>query len=248
MRDLSRQFGPLMLLHLGPSPTIVVSSPDAAREIMKTHDISFASRPISTTVGILTCGGKGISFTSYGEHWRQMRKICVLELLSTRRVQSFRPIREEEVNNLIKYVNSCTSHCQHVNLSKRLISTMNDITTRAIIGSKCKKQDTFLRELDAAVKILAGFNLTDLFPSSRLAKLVSSAAKIAERSKQEIYQILDEVIEQHRESMIARGESKEEDLLSVLLRLHDEETLENPLDMDKIRAAILVSHVAPDLN
>ncbi|KAJ3696563.1 hypothetical protein LUZ61_000268 [Rhynchospora tenuis] len=205
MRDLSRQYGPLMLLHLGPTPTIVVSSPDAAREIMKTHDVSFASRPISTTVGILTNGGKGIGFTSYGEHWMQMRKICVLELLSTRRVQSFRSIREEEVNNLIKYVNSYTSHCQHVNLSKRLISTINDMTTRAIIGTR----------------------------------LVSSAVKIAERSKQEIDRILDEVIEQHRERMIATGESKEEDLLSVLLRLHDEETLANPLDMDKIRAVIM---------
>ncbi|KAJ4765060.1 cytochrome P450 family 71 polypeptide [Rhynchospora pubera] len=215
MRDLSRQYGPLMLLHLGPSPTIVVSSPNAAREIMKTHDVSFASRPISTTVGIFTRGGKGINFTSYGEHWRQMRKICVLELLSTRRVQSYRSIREEEVDNLVKYVNSCASQCQHVNLSKRLISTMNDITTRSIIGNKCKKQDMFLRELDATLKVVAGFDLTDLFPSSRLARLVSSGAKIAERSKQEIDRILDEVIVQHKEQMIATGESKEEDLLSV---------------------------------
>ncbi|KAJ4761911.1 cytochrome P450 family 71 polypeptide [Rhynchospora pubera] len=144
MRELSRQYGPLMLLQLGESPTVIISSPDAAREIMKTHDISFATRALSTTIDIFTFGGKGIIFAPYGEYWRQLRKICVLELLSTKRVQSFRSIREEEVGNLITDLNSCASHCQPINLNKRLTSLMNDISARAIIGSKCTNQDVFL--------------------------------------------------------------------------------------------------------
>ncbi|KAJ3696565.1 hypothetical protein LUZ61_000270 [Rhynchospora tenuis] len=240
MRYLSRQYGPIMLLHFGPSPTIVVSSPDVAREIMKNHDISFSSRPITTTIDTLTFGGKGIIFAPYGEYWRQIRKIYVQELLSIKRVQSYRSIREEEIGNLIKYLNSCASHYQPVNLSKKLASTVNDITMRAIIGTKCKNQDIFLRELETAQNIAAGFNLTDLFPSSRLARLVSRAEKLAEKTQQEISRFLDEIIEQHKERQIAgTGESKVELLLTVLLRSHNNETLENPLDMETIKAIIL---------
>ncbi|KAJ3708903.1 hypothetical protein LUZ61_012608 [Rhynchospora tenuis] len=167
-----------------------------------------------------------------------MHKICIQELLSIRRVQSYRSIREEEIGNLTKYLNSCASHYQPVSLSKKLASTVNDITTRALVGRKCKNQEMLLRELETAQNIVAGFNLTDLFPSSRLAKLVSRTVKMAERSHQAINHFLDEVIEQHKVRKIATGESKEEDLLSVLLRLHDEVTIANPLDMETIKAFI----------
>ncbi|XP_078171917.1 desmethyl-deoxy-podophyllotoxin synthase-like [Carex rostrata] len=239
MRELSRQFGPLMLLHLGETRTIVVSSRDAAREIMKTHDINFASRPIGATMDILTFGGKGIGFAPYGEYWRQVRKICTLELLSNRRVQSYKSIREEEVSNLIKSLSSSSSHCQPVNLSKRLASLINDIVARAIFGSKCKNQDMFLQELNNVVKLASGFNLNDLFPSSLLVRLVSTAAKKAERCHQARSGFLDEVIEQHRDGKVAIGEGEVEDLLGVLLRLHDDDTPTNPLDMETVKAVIL---------
>ncbi|KAJ3696926.1 hypothetical protein LUZ61_000631 [Rhynchospora tenuis] len=238
LQKLSRQYGPFMLLQLGESPTIIVSSPDAAREIMKTHDVNFATRPISTTVGIFTFGGMGTIFPPYGEYWRQMRKICVLELLSNRRVQSFRSIREGEVGNLIQYLNSCASHRVPVNISKRLASMANDIIMRSIVGSKSKNQDVFLRDLDATVK-LSGFNLVNMFPSSRLARLVSNAVKKTERTQLSRVSFSDEVIKEHRERKIATGEGEMEDMLSTLLRLHDENTVTNSLDMVSVKAVVL---------
>ncbi|KAM1447134.1 hypothetical protein ACFXTO_006270 [Malus domestica] len=47
---LSQRHGPLMLLHFGSVPVLVVSSAEAAREIMKTHDLTFSNRPKSTIV------------------------------------------------------------------------------------------------------------------------------------------------------------------------------------------------------
>ncbi|KAL6868168.1 hypothetical protein ACP4OV_015013 [Aristida adscensionis] len=104
LRDLARRHGPVMLLRMGEVPTVVVSSREAAREVMKTHDAAFASRPLTATLAVLTTGGRDIIFAPYGEHWRHLRRLAVTELLSARRVLSFRAVREEEVAAMLRTV------------------------------------------------------------------------------------------------------------------------------------------------
>lgn len=42
LRDLVKKYGPLMHLQLGEVCAIVVTSPDMAKQVLKTHDIAFA--------------------------------------------------------------------------------------------------------------------------------------------------------------------------------------------------------------
>ncbi|CAI0394525.1 unnamed protein product [Linum tenue] len=44
LADLAKQHGPLMHLQLGETSNVVVSSPELAREFLKTHDQNFAVR------------------------------------------------------------------------------------------------------------------------------------------------------------------------------------------------------------
>ncbi|MBA0792293.1 hypothetical protein Gohar_016802, partial [Gossypium harknessii] len=66
---------------LGELSHIVLSSPEAAREVMKTHDINFASRPFLLDAEIIMYHFSDIAFASYGGYWRQLRKVCTVELL-----------------------------------------------------------------------------------------------------------------------------------------------------------------------
>lgn len=50
-----------------------------------------------------------ISFSQYGEHWREMGKLAVIELFSLKKVQSYRNIREEEVEFMVKIVSQSAS-------------------------------------------------------------------------------------------------------------------------------------------
>lgn len=45
VRKLSQKYGPLMSLRIGSVETLVVSSAKMAKEVLKTHDLAFCSRP-----------------------------------------------------------------------------------------------------------------------------------------------------------------------------------------------------------
>ena len=109
MRDLARRHGPLMLLRMGELPVVVASSAATAKEVMKTHDAAFATRALSSTVRVLTNGGRDIVFAPYGEHWRQMRKICVVELLSAMQVRRIQSIMQAEIAHLVESVVAASS-------------------------------------------------------------------------------------------------------------------------------------------
>lgn len=72
----------------------MTSSVDFVREILRTHDIVFTNRPRTTPEDILYYGCMDIGVSPYGDYWRQVRKICVVELLSMR-VLTFQFVREE---------------------------------------------------------------------------------------------------------------------------------------------------------
>ncbi|KAH9783202.1 cytochrome P450 71A24 [Citrus sinensis] len=65
LNDLTQRYGPLVLLHLGKVPVLVVSSADAAREILKTHDVIFANRPKYTSFEKNFYGCKDVATAPY---------------------------------------------------------------------------------------------------------------------------------------------------------------------------------------
>ena len=236
MRDLARRHGPVMLLRIGEVPTLVVSSRDAAREVMKTHDTAFATRPLSATLRVLTNGGRDLVFAPYGDYWRQVRKIAVTELLTARRVHSFRSIREEEVAAVLRAVAVAAGT---VEMRAALSALVSDITARTVFGNRCKDRGEFLFLLDRTIEFAGGFNPADLWPSSRLAGRLSGVVRRAEECRNSVYKILDGIIQEHQERTGAGGE----DLVDVLLRIQKEGELQFPLAMDDIKSIIFVSDV-----
>ena len=85
LRDLAKKHGPVMQLQLGQVSALIISSPEAAREVLKTHELCFAQRPDFFVGEFLSYAYSGILGSPYGDCWRQMRKICALELLTAQR-------------------------------------------------------------------------------------------------------------------------------------------------------------------
>lgn len=94
---ISTKYGPIMHLKIGELSTIVISSPHVAEEALKKNDLAFADRPLVLLSKIVLYNYVNLSSSPYGEHWREMRKLFIMELLSSKKVKSFYTIMEEEV-------------------------------------------------------------------------------------------------------------------------------------------------------
>uniref|UniRef100_A0ACD5WJU5 Uncharacterized protein n=1 Tax=Avena sativa TaxID=4498 RepID=A0ACD5WJU5_AVESA len=241
--ELCRRHGPLMLLRLGEVPTVVVSSAEAAAVVMKTNDLVLASRPRTRTLDIFSCGGKGIGFAPYGDHWRQMRKVCVVELLrSARQVRRLEGIRAEEVGNLLRSITASASAGAAVNVSDKLSALANDVVSRAVFGGTCAGQDDYLRELEKVIVLLGGFSLVDLFPSSRLVRWFSNGEHDMKKSCDRLHRVISDIIEARKAARAAgHGASSSDDvddLLDAMLRLQEEDSLAIPLTTQTIGVVI----------
>ncbi|GJZ34016.1 cytochrome P450 [Tanacetum coccineum] len=62
---LSKRYGPLMSIRLGMVQTLVVSSAEMAKEVMKTNDLNFCTRPVLTGLKKISYDNKDLAFSPY---------------------------------------------------------------------------------------------------------------------------------------------------------------------------------------
>ncbi|KAK7291595.1 hypothetical protein RIF29_06863 [Crotalaria pallida] len=258
LRKLSHKYGDMMLLQLGQmqTPTLVVSSADVAMEIMKNHDLAFSNRPQLTAAKILLYGCNDVGFGVYGENWRNKRKIIVLQLLSSKRVQSFSHIREEEVEELIKKLReaSMSSDACCVNLSKTFISIANNIVCKCALGCKfssagdSNKTNNKVKELAREVMIqLVSFTVRDYFPWLGWVDILTGKIQKYKATFKEMDSLLDEVIEEHRKAEKSESDHhsyNKKDLVDVLLQLQQDDMFDFELTDNDIKPLLMDMFVA----
>lgn len=94
--------GGVMSLRLGSRLVYVVSSHRiATEECFGKNDVVLANRPqviIGKHVGY---NNTNIIAAPYGDHWRNLRRLCTIEIFSTHRLNCFLYVRTDEVRRLI---------------------------------------------------------------------------------------------------------------------------------------------------
>ncbi|KAI9077316.1 hypothetical protein K1719_040760 [Acacia pycnantha] len=104
LHKLSSRYGPIFRIYLGSVPLFIVSSSKIAREILKTHEISFCNYPGSSAVRYLTYNAADFSFVPYGTYWKFMKKLCMSELLNGCMLDRLLPARQEEIHHFLQVI------------------------------------------------------------------------------------------------------------------------------------------------
>ncbi|MED6122584.1 hypothetical protein PIB30_041122 [Stylosanthes scabra] len=195
LRNLASKYGPLMHLKLGEISNIIVSSPEMAQEIMKTQDLNFCDRPNLLFTRIWAYNRTSIAFGNYGDYWRHVRKICTMELLTAKRVQSFRHIREKEVSELVKAVSE--SEGSIFNLTQKIFSMIYGIAARAAFVDvllKFQEKDSEYPLTDDNIKaviqemFIGGGETTSSVVDWAMAEMIKKP-KVMERAQAEVRRV-----------------------------------------------------------
>ncbi|XP_059658797.1 cytochrome P450 71D11-like [Cornus florida] len=162
-------------------------------------------------------------------------RICQRELLSAKRVQSFRPIREEEALNLIKSISTHIAGSL-INLTEKLFSMTYNVVSKVVIGKKFHGKEEFLSLIRDTMEVAGGFNVADLFPSVKILGWISGLRPRAKNIHRKIDEIFTNIIDEHK----ARdGKVDCEDLIDVLLKVQEKGNLNIPLTMTKLKSVLM---------
>ncbi|TVU10246.1 hypothetical protein EJB05_43761, partial [Eragrostis curvula] len=192
-RALAESHGPVMLLRLRRVRAVVVSSADAAREVMRAQDHAFATRPSLAIPRRLLYGCTDIAFAPHGPYWRGARKMAVRHLLGPSRVRAYRAVREQEVDALVRRVAEHDGHGV-VRLSELLSGFAKDVAGRIVLGVRAGGDQGWRDKIDANV-LLATFHVGDYIPWLSWVSAVDGTDARVTKAFQRIDRILDEIVE-----------------------------------------------------
>ncbi|GLJ31811.1 hypothetical protein SUGI_0639990 [Cryptomeria japonica] len=229
---LAKRYGSIVFLRLGSVPTVVISSPAMAKEFLKTHDLVFATRPNCAFGKYVSYDHKDVAYSPYGVYWRQIRKLCTVELLTMKRINSFRFVREEELSAMIGSIwEESGAGAKCVDVKKRLSSLTQNITCRIFASrtysdNELSEGHGFKQMIDEIFAVAGAFNVSDFIPYLDWLDLQG-----IRRRMQAVHKTFDgfaeKVIDQHIGCRLGEGKLKDEDrvkdMVDVLLDMDEKE-------------------------
>lgn len=229
LKDLADKYGPIMYLRLGSVPTLVVSAPEMAKHFLQTHDLVFASRPATAAGKYMAYNFKDVALAPYGDYWRQTRKICIQELFTANRIESFQSGRDEEVSEMIRSIwKESENGAKPVNVSKALMSYMTNIICRMLMGRVYR---TDAPENLGSIKKLGEFvrNMSPLTGAFYIGDFISWLSWLdtqciigrMKKMQAEFDALMEEVIDEHIKNGNEANGERGNDFVDVLLDISE---------------------------
>ncbi|XP_071703485.1 cytochrome P450 81Q32-like [Rutidosis leptorrhynchoides] len=252
LANLATKHGPIQLLQFGSRRVLVVSSPSAAEECLTKNDIIFANRPRLLAGKYLGYNYTSLVFAPYGDHWRNLRRVSVTEVLSSQRLDQFEVIRNDEVRRMMRklYLSSFIEGTQ-VNVKLMLIDLTLNAVMRMISGKRYyySKDDVITEEenekahrfqeiVTEILQLSGATNIGDYLPLFRwfgVSKLEKRL--IALQAKRDLF--MQELIDELKESMKNFSDAKQKRNMIQML-LSSQETEPQFYTEQMIRSIMLV--------
>ncbi|KAL7180495.1 hypothetical protein ACSBR1_043656 [Camellia fascicularis] len=243
IHDLSQKYGPIMHLRFGSFPVVVGSSVDMAKIFLKTMDVTFVGRPKTAAGKYTTYNYSDITWSPYGPYWRQARKMCLMELFSAKRLESFEYIRNEEMKSLLTQLFKLSG--DSILLKHHLSTVSLNVISRMVLGKRYLDEDgedsivspdEFKKMLDELFLLNGVFNIGDSIPWIDFLDLQGYVKRMKVLAKK-FDRFLEHVLDEHNERRKVEGdEFVAKDMVDVLLELADDPTLEIKLQRHGVKA------------
>lgn len=95
----SKRYGPIFTIWIGRQPTIIISDPTVATELLESRSSKYSSRPRMVAMGELYWDNASVLVQPYGKDWSVRRKLLHLAL-TPRALRLYKPVQEAEASRL----------------------------------------------------------------------------------------------------------------------------------------------------
>ncbi|RVX23469.1 Cytochrome P450 81E8 [Vitis vinifera] len=203
---LSQKYGPIFSLRLGSQLAVIVSSPSAVEECFTKNDVVLANRPRFASGKYVGYNYTTIGAASYGDHWRNLRRLSALEIFSSNRLNMFLGIRRDEVKGLLlRLARDSREGFAKVEMRPMLTELTFNIITRMVAGKRYYGEDVEYTEAKRFPEIIsqlfklggASSNPADFLPILRWIGLGYHEKKL-KKIVRETRAILQGLIDEHR--------------------------------------------------
>ncbi|KAJ9181141.1 hypothetical protein P3X46_009304 [Hevea brasiliensis] len=243
---LSIRYGPLVYFFIGSKPCVLASTPEMAKEILKNNESNFMNRPKVANLDYLTYGSADFATIPYGPHWKFMKKLCMTELLGSRTLDQFLPIRQEETKRFLKVVLKKAEAKEAVNIGGELMRLTNNIISRMVLRTRCSDKEDEAGEVRKLVKELnelgAKFNLSDSIWFCKNLDLQGFEKRLKD-ARDRYDNMMERIMKKHEDARkneeVGDGGDTMKDLLDLLLDIYEDENAERRLTRENIKAFIM---------
>ncbi|GAB7355126.1 hypothetical protein MBLNU459_g5701t1 [Dothideomycetes sp. NU459] len=97
--DWSRVYGPIFTIWIGRTPTVILSDPAIAVDLLEKRSTVYSSRPRMVAMGELYNDNAGILVQPYGKDWSLRRKL-LHHAMTPKALRLYKPIQEAEATRL----------------------------------------------------------------------------------------------------------------------------------------------------
>ncbi|KAF8007166.1 hypothetical protein BT93_K1231 [Corymbia citriodora subsp. variegata] len=239
---LARTYGPLMRLQLGASSCVVASSSSMAREVFKTQELNFLSRPEFGSSEHFIYRGSRFITAPYGDYWRFMKKLSMTRLLNVPQLNKFLDVRAEEVKRLVQSVMENTRGGKASDLSKELSKFTNNVICRMVMSTRCSGTTNDAEKINKLVRTclaLAGkLSVGNVLGPVRLLDFSGNGKKL-EAALWEFDRIVEQIMKEHEEKLINKSATDRRDLMDILLETHNDSNAEMKITRKDMKSFVL---------
>ncbi|CAJ1975954.1 unnamed protein product [Sphenostylis stenocarpa] len=223
----SKQYGKIISLWFGSRLAVVISSHSAFQECFTKHDLALANRLPSLSGKYIFYNNTTVGSSSHGDHWRNLRRITALDVLSTQRVHSFSGIRSDETRRLIHRL---ARNSREGFSPVEITSMFNDLTynnvMRMISGKRFYGEESEMKNVEEArefretvaemLQLMGLANKGDYLPFLRWFDFQNVEKRLKSISKR-YDTILNKIIDENR----SKKDDRENSMIDHLLKLQE---------------------------
>jgi cytochrome P450 len=177
-----------------------------------------------------------------------MKKLCMTEILGSRTLTQFLPIRCEERERFLKLVLKRAEAKEAVDVGGELMRLTNNIISRMLLRTRCSDTENEADDVRELVKELntlgAKFNLSDSIWFCKNFDLQGFDKRLKD-ARDRYDAMMERIMKEHEDARKRKKETGDEDdtvkdLLDILLDIYEDENAEKRLTRENIKAFIMV--------